>query len=231
MPTKTVNRVIGIAAWTGAWVGLVLAPIHALSRFATAAGAGDLESSVVRAWAEPAARLLRPLLSWSDVDTVYMTYGRVWFPLILVATVGAVVVRWGRDPRGAERWGWWITLFGYVVATLSTVGDYYTPWRDQSFAFVGIPAILTSILGSAVLGIALLRRGFRPRATAWLLAAWLPLFFVLSSLIAMGAALLPMLWAWGIAGRWLARPTTPTVPPAPTTSPTGVPPAGTTSPR
>lgn len=214
MQARTINRAVGMAAWIGAWVGSVLAPIHALSRFATADGSGDLESSVVRAWAEPAARLLRPLLSWSDADTVYVAYGRVWFPLILVATAAAVVVRRGRDPRGAERWGWWITLVGYVVATLSTVGDYYSPWIDESFAFVGIPGILTSILGSAVLGIVLLRRGFQPRPTAWLLTAWLPLFFLLSSLIAMGAALLPMLWAWGIAGRRPDRPATPVGPAA-----------------
>jgi hypothetical protein len=37
-----------------------------------------------------------------------------------------------------------------------------------------------------------------------LLIAWLPLFFVLSDLIAMGAALLPALWAWAIAGWSLA---------------------------
>jgi hypothetical protein len=194
-----------MAAWVGAWVGLVLAPIHALSRFATADGAGDLDSSVVRGWAEPAARLLDPLLSWSDVDTVYVTYGRLWFPLILAATACAFVIRSGRQPRGAERWGWRIALAGYVIATVSVLGDYYTPWMDQSFLFVGIPGIVTSVLGSAVLGVALLRYGFRPRVTAWLLAAWLPLFAALSSVIAMGAGLLPMLWAWGLAGLILTR--------------------------
>jgi hypothetical protein len=205
MRTNMFNRVVGMTAWVSGWVGLVLAPIHALSRFATVDGAGDLHSPVVRAWAEPAARLLRPLLSWSDVDTVYKTYGKLWLPLLLVATVCAFVVRRGRQPRGAERWGWRIALAGYVVATLSVIGDYYTPWMDQSFLFVGIPAILISVLGSTVLGVGLLRRGFRPLATAWLLAAWLPLFFALSSVIAMGAALLPMLWAWGIAGLVLTR--------------------------
>jgi hypothetical protein len=218
------HRVVGIAAWTAAWVGLVLAPIHALSRFATADGAGDLESPVVRAWAEPAARLLRPLLSWSDVDTVYTAYGRIWLPLLLVATMSAFVVRRGRQPRGAERWGWRIALAGYVVATLSIIGDYYTPWMDQSFLFVGIPASLTSVLGSTVLGVALLRRGFRPLATAWLLAVWLPLFFGLSSVIAMGAALLPMLWAWGIAGLVLTRSAGPAA--AAVVVPSEVPPAG-----
>jgi hypothetical protein len=205
MRANVIDRAVGVAAWAAAWIGLVLAPIHALSRFATTDGAGDLDSSVVRAWAEPAARLLRPLLSWSDVDTVYVTYGRMWLPLIAVATACAVVVRRGHAPRGAERWVWRFTLAGYVIATLSVVGDYFTPWMDQSFAFVGIPGILLSVLASTVLGVALLRSGFQPRTTPLLLAAWLPLFFVLTSVIAMGAGLLPMLWAWGIAGLVLNR--------------------------
>jgi hypothetical protein len=50
MRTSIFGRTVGMAAWVGAWVGLVLATIHALSRFATADGAGDLQSSVVRAF-------------------------------------------------------------------------------------------------------------------------------------------------------------------------------------
>src|SRR3954454_5058086 len=105
MRTNMFNRVVGSAAWTAAWVGLVLAPIHALSRFATVDGAGDLHSPVVRAWGQPAARLLRPFVSWSDVDRFYKTYGKLWLPLLLVATVCASVVRRGRRTRGADRWG------------------------------------------------------------------------------------------------------------------------------
>jgi hypothetical protein len=49
--------------------------------------------------------------------------------------------------------------------------------------------------------VALLRRGFRPRTTAILLVLWLPLLPVLSSVVALGAALLPALFAWGTAHR------------------------------
>jgi hypothetical protein len=94
-----------------------------------------------------------------------------------------------------------MALVGYLLATCSVIGDYWTPWLDESFLFLGIPGVLVSISGSATLGIGLLRRRFRPAATGWLLALWLPLFLLLSSVIAMGAALLPMLWAWGLAGR------------------------------
>ena len=61
--------------------------------------------------------------------------------------------------------------------------------------------MLITMAGSALLGLALLRRGFRPRTTAWLLLLWLPLLVVLSSVVALGAALLPILFAWGLAAR------------------------------
>jgi hypothetical protein len=201
MHTTSAARAAGYLALVAASAGTILAPIHALSRFATADGAADLDSAVVRAWAIPAARLLRPLLDWSDPMTVYTTYGRVWLPILLAATACAFAIRRQRHPVGLERWGWRLALPGYVLATASIVGDYWTPWMDTSFAYLGIPGTLISVAGSTVLGIALLRRRYRPRLTGWLLATWLPAMIALSSLIALGAALLPMLWAWALAGR------------------------------
>jgi hypothetical protein len=203
MRTTSAARAAAQLALVAAYAGTILAPIHALSRYATADGAGDLDSAVVRAWAAPAARWLRPLLDWSDPMTVYTTYGKVWLPILLAATACAFAIRRHRDPVGLERWGWRLALAGYVLATASIVGDYWTPWIETSFAYLGIPAMLISVAGSTVLGTALLRRRFRPRLTGWLLATWLPTLIALSSLIALGAALLPMLWAWALAGRIL----------------------------
>jgi hypothetical protein len=203
MPTTSAARTAGYLALAGAYAGTILAPIHALSRFATPDGAEDLESSVVRAWAVPAAERLRPLLDWSDPMTVYTTYGRVWLPILLAATACAFAIRRHRDPVGLERWGWRLALPGYVLATASIVGDYWTPWMETSFAYLGIPGMLLSVAGSTLLGVALLRRRFRPRITGWLLATWLPTLVALSGIIALGAALLPMLWAWALAGRIL----------------------------
>jgi transcriptional regulator with XRE-family HTH domain len=72
------------------------------------------------------------------------------------------------------------------------------------FFAVTIPFMLTAMIGSTTLGTSLLRRGFRPRATTVLLALWFPLFLALTTVIAMGAATLQMVWAWGIAGWSLA---------------------------
>jgi hypothetical protein len=203
--TSRTRAVAGRAALVAACAGTVLGPLHALARFATHDGKGDLSSPVVRAWAEPAARTLRPLLDWGSPDTVYLTYGKVWLPILLVATACAFVVRGSRTPTGVERVGWWIALTGYSLATASVLGDYWTPWIDQSFVILGIPGLFTSVIGSGVLGFALVRRGYRPRTTAWLLLTWPVTLFSIAAVVAQGAALIPMLWAWALAG--LALPT------------------------
>ena len=200
MQTSSPSPLLGRLAFLAACVGTVLAPLHALARFATSDGTGDLDSPLVRWWAVPAAGTFRWLLGWGSADTVYLTYGKLWAPLALAATVFAVAVRRSRRPVGLERWGWSIALTGYALAVASTFGEYWTPWIDEAFVFVALPAVVVSLVGSTVLGIALLRRGVRPRATGWLLATWILSFVVLDSVLAMGAALLPMLWAWGSPG-------------------------------
>jgi len=59
------QRRVGRFAWVMAWVGLVVGQMHALSRFATAAGKEDLELPLTAVWAEPATDLLAPLLTWA----------------------------------------------------------------------------------------------------------------------------------------------------------------------
>jgi hypothetical protein len=200
---KLTDQQIGRAALTAAVVGTVLAPIHALSRFATTEGMEDLDSGMTRAWAEPAAERLSPLLDWAGVDTVYVTYGKLWTPIFLAAVLCAFAVRRRRTPTGGEKWGWRLMLTGMVGMTVGVTGSYWTPLLDEFFV-VTIPFMLTAMIGATTLGISLLRRGFRPRATPVLLALWFPLFVVLTTVIAMGAATLPMVWAFGVAGWSLA---------------------------
>lgn len=78
--------------------------------------------------------------------------------VFVAATLCAFAVRRRRIPVGAEKWGWRIALTGYVIATASTFGDYWTPYLDESFLFLGLPGMLLSLIGSTTLGIALLRR-------------------------------------------------------------------------
>jgi hypothetical protein len=202
----TARRVV-IAAWAMAAFGTVAGELHALSRFNS--HPGDLaDGGLGAAWAVPAIDALRPLLDWSDPLYVYWTYGKIWLPICLAFTAAAFLAYRHRAPRGAERWAWRVQLAAYALLTLSVTGDYYTPWTEQFF-LVGLPALALIGFGGVWLGILLLRRGFRPRATAWLLIAFLPLFFAITEVTSMGNALLPLMWGWALAAHRVAPPHAP----------------------
>jgi len=205
------QRAICRITWIMAWFATVAGQLHALARFAVPEHQEDLELPLTRAWAVPTSEALRPLLDWAAPDTVYLTYGKIWLPVFAVLTLCAFVVHQRRQPVGFEKWAWRVALTGYVLATASVFGDYFTPWLDQSFLFVGMPGLLLTALGSTTLGIALLRKGFRPLPTGILLAAFIPLFLAITQVTSMGSAILPVVWAWAIAGRRVSRElTTPT---------------------
>ena len=202
---------IGRFAWVMAWVGLIGGQLHALARHATEDGKADLDLPATAFWAEPAARTLKPLLDWGDPDLVYVTYGKLWLPVFLAFTLCAFVVHRRRHPQGFEKWAWRVALAGYVGAVVSVTTDYWTQWTGEynalfDISFVlGLPAFFVTMIGSTVLGITLLRKGFRPLLPAWLLAVTLPLVFVITSVTSMGSTALPIAFAFGILGRQLAN--------------------------
>ncbi len=65
--------------------------------------------------------------------------------------------------------------------TLAAAADYWTQWGASPNAFFNIAlfitglALLLTLLSSTALGIALLRRGMRPRTPVWLLVLQIPL--------------------------------------------------------
>ncbi|WP_148575119.1 hypothetical protein [Nocardioides caldifontis] len=215
------RALVGRAAWFSAWFGLVLGQLHALARFRTADGRSDLESGLVRAWAEPADDALHQLLGWADADLVYVTYGKLWLPVFVAFFLCALLVHRQRRPRGFEKGAWRVVLVAYGAACLSVVGEYWTQWSGDPNALldtvflVSIPVVLVTMLGSTVLGVTLLRRGVRPRASAWLLALAFPLALVVTSVTSMGNIVLPIAFAFGLLGRRMAQP----VPAAPAASP------------
>ncbi len=205
--SPTAARFIAKATWIAAWVSLALAPIHALARFATVDGSEDLESGIVRGWAVPAADRASSLLNWSDPDTVYLSYGKVWVPIVALALAAAYVVRDNRgDVTRSERWAWRLSFVAMWMMTLGAIGSYFGSLFDRRLVdgaagVLSFPAVLLSFVAFTWLGIVLLRRRFRPLATAVLLTGWIPAVIVLSSLIALGAALIPFVWAYALACR------------------------------
>jgi hypothetical protein len=202
---------IGRLAWGMAWVGLVVGQFHAMARHNTVDGKGDLQLWTTRVWSDPARQFFRPLLDWSNPDAVYLTYGKIWFPVFAAFTACAFVLYRRRQPRGFEKFAWRFALFGYAWATVAVLVSYWTQWThtsallDLSFVFLDIPGLLMTVVGSTLLGIILLRRGFRPRVTAWLLALTLPLTVTIQMFTSMGSGALPVMFAFGIAGHQLSR--------------------------
>jgi hypothetical protein len=208
----TRERLIGWLAWAMAWVGLVGGQFHALARHNTVDGKEDLELPLTAAWSDPARKALAPLLDWANPDVVYLTYGKVWFPVFVAFTLAAFVVRRHRAPDGFEKWAWRIALTGYVWACVAVFGDYWLQWGAHpvepllTITFVaGLPGVLLTTIGSSLLGIALLRGGYPPRMSAWLLALTLPLVFVIQLVTSMGSLALPVAFAFGLAGRRLGQ--------------------------
>ena len=199
-------RWAGRAAVAGAALGTLLTPLHAMARHGTADGRGDLEMPLTRAWSEPLSEAVRPLLTWADADTVYLSYGKGWLVVFGAVTACAFAQRRQRRPVGLESWGWRLALPAYVLMTLAVLVSYWTPqWMDMAFVALGIPGLLLGLAGSTVLGIALLRRSSVPRAAAWLLALSVPLAIALAQAVSFGGITLPIVIAWALVGRHLSR--------------------------
>src|SRR5687767_6982628 len=188
MTDRVVGRV-GLYSTIAAAVALVLSPLLALSYFATVEGAPELERGTVSAWATPARDLVGALLTWASPERVYATYWLLFWALFPAVFLCARVVHARRPTSGrrAERWGWRMALVGYAFASLGPVvaaamlitGSTSGALIDVLFLAVMLPAIALDAIGSTVLGVALLRSGYEPRTTAWLLAVVVPSMIVL----------------------------------------------------
>jgi hypothetical protein len=206
------QRRIGRLAWVMAWVGLVVGQLHALARVATEDGASDLDEGFMHLWAEPASTALAPLLDWASPNVVYLTYGKVWFLVLLAATLAAFVVHRRRSVagfRGAERWAWRVTRVALVLATAGCFMTYWTQWgagneRLLDIVFIIlIPILLLTLIASTFLGIVLIRRGVG--LPGWLLAFAVPGLFAITEVTSLGNVFLPIAFAFGILGRRIAR--------------------------
>lgn len=214
--TEHTTRRAGLYAAVAAVLAFVVSPLLAMSYFATPEGADELETASVAAWAEPGADLAAGLLTFASPEGVYVTYSLVMLALVPAILVGALAVR-ARRPRPfgrLERWGWRLALIGYTLFTLGlatvsllALGDLgMTGVVDIAFVSMMIPGLLVSLIGSTVLGIALLRNRYRPPVTGWLLALSFPAWILGS--VALGhnsIGLLALFVAWGASGLVLWR--------------------------
>ena len=210
----TAARRAGLAVVVMAGLSLAMAPLNALARMRTDDGRSDFDNPLAHWWADPAMQTLRPLVDWSGPDTVYETYGKFYvFALLAVLACATAVRRRRPSPlRFSERWGWRLTLTSYVLMTVSLFVTYWIANLDLVFLAVTLPSLLLSTIGETMLGIGLVRSGFRPRLTGWVLALSFPFSQALVILSTQALGMWPTMLAWGAAGWSLWRTTPHSVP-------------------
>jgi hypothetical protein len=213
--SDSTRRFAGLYAAVAAALAVLLAPLLAMSYFATSHGAEELERGSVSAWAEPGRDLAGGLLTWASPERVYSTYVQAFAILFAGVVLGALAIRAGRPPSdGGERWGWRIALTGYGLAAAGLAGavlalvpgDPDSAALNVVFLALLLPGMFVSVIGSTVLGIAFLRRGYRPRLTSLLLTLAFPSMVAVPTLLGHNSlGMLPLMLAWGASGLALRR--------------------------
>jgi hypothetical protein len=150
---------------------------------------------------------------------VYATYWLVFWALFAVVFLCARAehARRPSDAGALERWGWRLALVGYALGAAGSLaaiaalvdGSPENIVVDVAFFTLMLPGLLLDAVGSTILGIALLRNGYRPRTIAWLLVLAFPSTAVLSTVLGnFSLGMLAVLVAWATAGwrLWRAEP-------------------------
>jgi hypothetical protein len=217
----SVTRLTGLYSMIAAAAAALFSPLLALAYFGTGEGIEELEIGTVSAWADPARDLADGLLTWASPDRVYATYVQVFALLFPAVFLCARAVRAHRPVASGrlERWGWRIALPGYALASVGLIAAFAVLVGDSApagdalnlvFLALMLPGMLVSVIGSTVLGVALLRGEYVPRLTAWLLALAFPLMLVASDVLGHNSlGMLPIFLAWAASGRqlWRGEPT------------------------
>jgi hypothetical protein len=212
-PSPDQVRWAGLAAMVGGGLGLLFAPLYSLAYFATDDGAADAKSAAVRAWADPAADALAPLLTFASADVVRLTYFKLFLLTVSGMLAGVVALHACQRPHGGrlERWGFRVTLVGLLLLFLGAASGYWPPLLDGSFAVFIAPGLLLVVIGSPFFGVGTWRAAVAPRVGAGLLIIGGPALVVISEFATLGGGLVLLYLAWVVLGYalWSATPLSP----------------------
>jgi hypothetical protein len=213
MSTSAIRR-CGLAAMIGGIVGVLYFPFQALAYFATSHGMGELEAPWVAAWASVARPILDPFLTFTDPDTVYMTYGKLLIVIVAGFLAGLIGLHASQAGRGGrmELWGFRSALPGLVLLNLGAIGAFWIgelgdAILNLTFFALMVPGFLVTMIGMPFFGIGTLRGNVAPRLGAWLLTVGgFPGIILLSILIGHNSgAILLLDFAWIVIGYALWR--------------------------
>ena len=217
----------GAAAVVGGVLAIVLTP------FATFAGwlAGPDQTTPPTypdmPWAQLIEPLVTPFLGFGTYEEVYATYGKAFFLVYVLFLLGLVglLVRVGEHTGRSGMWGFGLAFIGLAMNLIGNVGDYWLgrevlgqPLWGMSFAVGTLLGTLVYVVGSFILGCAILRTGVLPRWGGWTLIV-APTLGIMSGLLVVvhlpSALVLPAGLGWVLIGRalWTERPASARQPP------------------
>lgn len=201
------RRGSGLVAITAGVLGLLVLPLVTVAYARSDDGLGTEP-----AWGSAVRDLTGPLTDFAGADTVYSTYGKVYFLVLLGLLVGVLgLFRFRRRAMsGLERWGFRLSVVGLVLSLVGIITDY-TVFEDSVVENVGFVAgsllgVLLLVAGSLLLGIAWLRAEGAPRLGAWLSLLALPGIAMLGLLGFGNLPSMPIAWfciTWLALGRFL----------------------------
>ena len=170
-------------------VMVLFSPLLAMSYFATKDGAQMYATGSVRAWAKPARSLFEPMLTFASADRVYATYSLLIALVIPALPLAAWAVRRARVPVAGtfERRASWVVASAWTIFSASllvvAIALQVKPANTSGNSVVNvvflagmIPSLVIGCLGSAPLGVSLLRHGFLPRIAGLIITLALPLW-------------------------------------------------------
>ena len=192
---------------------VLFAPLLAMSYFATKDGAEMLRMASVRAWAQPARRLFEPMLSFASADRVYATYSLLVALVIPALPLAAWAVRRARLPLAGtfERRASWAVAAAWTLFSASllvvAVALQDKPANTSGNSVVNvvflagmIPSLVIGAIGSAPLGVSLLRHGFLPRIAGFIITLALPLWIACTFALGHNSiGIVPQMIAWTFA--------------------------------
>lgn len=201
MSTSGKVRWGGLAALLAGILGVVAAPITTSAYFLAGEGAAP-------PWQSALGDVFAPLFTFASPEAVYAAYGKLYFLVFLGFLAGLAGLRaeHGSPDGWLERWGFRLSFAGLVLNLLGNLGDYWyrggigdSTLNSLGFLLGTMLGLLALIVGSLMLGIALLRADAVVRLGAWLLVLALPGIVLLNFLGFGNIPSAPALWfcfAW-----------------------------------
>jgi hypothetical protein len=158
----------------GGALAIVLTPLATFAGFLAGPGRTYPEMP----WARLVEPLVTPFLGFGAPEEVYATYGKAFFPVYLLFLIGLVSLHARISGRAGrlERRGFQVALVGLAMNLIGNIGDYWLgeevlhqPLWGISFVIGTLLGTLVYMVGSVLLGIAILRMRVLPRWSGWAL--------------------------------------------------------------